>query len=65
MSQDNAALVRNAYDAFARGDINAVLDAFDERIKFVVAENSLYYRGSPYVGRQEVAERIFGRIATE
>ena len=34
MSQDNIALVRGAYEAFQRGDIDAVLEAFDSNIEW-------------------------------
>jgi uncharacterized protein len=34
MSQGNIALVKSAYDAFQRGDIDAVLEAFDRDIKW-------------------------------
>jgi uncharacterized protein len=34
MIQGNIALVKSAYDAFQRGDIDAVLEAFDRDIKW-------------------------------
>src|SRR5947207_2367028 len=37
----------------------------DEHIEFSVAEHSVFYRGTPFMGRQEVAESIFRRLGTE
>jgi ketosteroid isomerase-like protein len=34
-------------------------------VQFVVAENSLYYRGTPYVGKQEIGEKLFARVGAE
>jgi ketosteroid isomerase-like protein len=64
MSKQNVDLVRAAYAAFGRGDINAVLDLMDPKIDFRVAENSLYYRGSAYVGRDDVGS-LFARIPVD
>jgi hypothetical protein len=64
MSKQNVDLVRSTYAAFGRGDINAVLDLMDPKIDFRVAENSPYYRGSAYVGRDDVGS-LFARIPVE
>ena len=65
MSTTNLDLLRKAYDAFARGNIGAVLDVMTDDVQFVVAENSPYYRGTPYVGKQEIGEKLFARVGTE
>lgn len=65
MSQANVDLLRRAYDAFARGDIGSVLDVMTDDIQFVVAENSLFYRGVPYSGKQEIAEKIFAPTGSQ
>ena len=65
MSQQNVDLLRRAYEWFARGDVASVLDVMTDDIQFVVAENSLFYRGTPYVGKQEIAEKVFGRVGSE
>ena len=65
MSEANVDLLRWAYDAFARGDIPSVLSVMTDDVQFVVAENSPYYRGTPYVGKQEIAEELFSRVGTE
>lgn len=65
MCKANVDLLRNAYNAFAHGDIPSVLDAMTDDVQFVVAENSPYYRGTPYVGKQEIEENIFARVGAE
>ena len=65
MSQANVNLLRRSYDAFARGDIASVLEFMTDDIQFVVAENTPYYRGAPYVGKHEVGEKVFGRAGAE
>jgi uncharacterized protein len=65
MSQANVDLLRQAYDAFARGDVASVLGVMTDDVQFVVAENSMLYRGTPYVGKQEIGEKVFGRVGAE
>jgi uncharacterized protein len=65
MSQENIELVRSHYEAFARGDVEAALQMMDEQIEFRVAEHSVFDRGTPFMGRQEVAEHIFRRLGAE
>jgi uncharacterized protein len=65
MSQQNVDLVRSHYEAFTRGDVTAALQMMDEQIEFRVAENSVFYDGTPFIGREEVAEKIFRRLGTE
>jgi ketosteroid isomerase-like protein len=65
LSKTNVELLRWAYDAFARGDIPSVLSVMTDEVQFVVAENSPYYRGTPYVGKQEIGEKLFARVGAE
>jgi ketosteroid isomerase-like protein len=65
LSKTNVELLQRAYDAFARGDIGSVLDVMTDDVQFVVAENSPYYRGTPYVGKQEIGEKLFARVPEE
>jgi uncharacterized protein len=65
MRQQNIDLVRGLYDAFARGDVPAVLSAFDENIEWSEAENFLYSDQNPYIGPQAVLEGVFMRIVSE
>jgi ketosteroid isomerase-like protein len=65
MSQQNVELVRRHYEAFARGEVETALQMRDEQIEFRVAEHSVFDRGTPFRGRQEVTGRIFRRLGTE
>ena len=62
MSQQNVELVKSAYAAFARHDIESLFKIFDENIVFNLAENSPYYAGRPLEGQQELSEKLFARI---
>ena len=61
----NSQIIRNIYDAFARGDAAAVLATFDPQIRWMEAENFSYADGNPYIGPQRVAEGVFGRLMAE
>lgn len=61
----SADIVNGMYTAFGKGDVPAVLGAFDPQIHWVDAENFLYAEGNPYVGPQAVAEGIFQRIVSD
>jgi ketosteroid isomerase-like protein len=50
----NVDLVKAAHDAFGEGDIEAVLDILDERIKWTIPASLPY--GGVYNGRKEVAQ---------
>jgi ketosteroid isomerase-like protein len=54
MKPDNAAIVRKAYDDFARGDIPAVLAAFDPGITWHVPGHSPL--SGVYTGHDEVVD---------
>lgn len=55
-------IVKGIYDAFGRGDVAAVLDAFDAHINWREADGFIYADGNPYIGPQRVAEGVFQRI---
>ena len=61
----NGDIVKALYDAFGKGDVPAVLAAFDPEIQWREAENFLYADGNPYVGPQAVAEGVFQRIVSD
>jgi uncharacterized protein len=61
----NGETVRNIYEAFGRGDVPAVLGAFDPAIEWREAEGFLYADGNPYVGPGAVASGVFQRIVTD
>ena len=56
MSEDNLDVVRRGYDAFGRGDINALLELFDEQIHWVTPGPSELATSGRRTGRQEVGQ---------
>ena len=65
MSASTVAVVRGIYDAFAAGDIPAVLGAMSPEIVWMEAENFPYADGNPYIGPQAVLEGVFARCGGE
>ena len=61
----NGERVHALYEAFGRGDVPAVLGAFDPGIQWREAENFRYADRNPYVGPQAVAEGVFLRISSD
>jgi len=59
----NVELIKNLYQAFAQGDIPAVLQSFDENIEWTEAEGFPY--GGTYRGGEAVVENVFMKLATE
>ena len=60
---NNVELIKNLYQAFAAGDIPAVLQSFDENIEWTEAEGFPY--GGTYRGHQAIVENVFMKLATE
>ena len=58
-------LIRSLYDALARGDAETVLGALDEDVVWNEAEGGPLAVDNPYVGPDEVAEGILGRLTEE
>ena len=50
---------RGMYEAFARGDVQAVLAAMDDTVEWVYPEGGLY---DTQVGPQAVAENVFAPV---
>lgn len=65
MSQGNVGVVRSVYEAFAKGDVPAVLAAMDPKIEWNEAENFPYADRNPYVGPNAVVEGVFARLGSE
>src|SRR3712207_9471290 len=65
MSQENVRVVRDIYDAFGQGDVEAVLERMDRDIEWNEAENFVYADGNPYTGPQAVLEGGFARLGCE
>ena len=61
----NGDIVKALYNAFSKGDVPAVLGAFDPQIEWKEADNFLYSEGNPYVGPQAVAEGVFQRLVSD
>lgn len=59
----NADIIRDLYEAFAKGDVPAVLGAFDDNISWTEAEGFMY--GGTYNGPNAVLENVFMRLGTE
>lgn len=53
------------YDAFAAGDVPALVASMDPGIVWNEAENFFHADGNPYMGPDAIAEGVFGRIGAE
>lgn len=56
MSKENVDLVRGMHDAFAAGDVAAVLASMHPEIVWNEAESFPYADGNPYIGPQAVGD---------
>ena len=65
MSQQNVALVQGIYDAFASGDVPAVLGAMSPDIVWNEAENFPLADGNPYVGPEAILHGVFARLGSD
>ena len=54
--------VRGLYDAFARGEVGKVLEAFDPKIEWNEAEHVTFWTGSSFVGTDAVVQGVLARI---
>jgi ketosteroid isomerase-like protein len=59
---DNVKLVEAAYEGFARGDIQPLLDILDENVEWHEAEHVPYWPGGPFVGPQAILEGVVARL---
>ncbi len=64
---DNVDFLKKTYEAFARGDVPAVLEAMSPDIVWHEAEGHPYESptGEPFVGPNAVMENVFMRIMAE
>lgn len=62
---DNLAIMEQAHEDFARGDVPAVLALFDGDIHWYEAEGNPWWQGQPAVGPAQVVAQVFARIAEE
>ena len=63
MSKENVALVQGIYDAFASGNVPAVLGAMSPDIVWNEAENFPLADRNPYVGPDAILQGVFARLA--
>ena len=61
----NGERVHAIYEAFGKGDVPAVMGAFDTRVQWQEAESFRYADRNPYIGPQAVAEGVFLRISSD
>lgn len=59
----NVAVVRAMYDAFARGDVDAVLERLDPAVRWTEADGFPY--AGTYEGPEAVLEGVFARLGAE
>ena len=63
MGQANVELVRGVYDAFARGDVEAIFAAMKRDIEWDESEGMPY--GGVYHGREAIVANVFGPILAD
>ena len=62
----NVQFAKDIYAAFGRGDIPAVLAAFDSEVQWREAEGNPYQPdGTPWIGPQAILEMLFVRLGAE
>ena len=62
----NVEILKDAYQAFHRGDVPSVLGVFDPNIEWREAEGNPYKPdGEPWVGADAIVHSLFMRLATE
>lgn len=59
---NNVDTLRAGYDAFAKGEIQKVLELFDQKIEWHEAEHVTYWPGGPFVGPQAIVDGVLARI---
>lgn len=61
----SVSIIRSVYDAFARGDISALMQHFHPQIEWREAEGFTYADGNPYIGPDRVLHGVFARIGAD
>ncbi len=64
-SPDNLSIIQKLYGDFAKGDIEAVGKAMDEKIEWNEAENFPFADGNPYIGFDAILKGVFSRVGSE
>ena len=60
---DNVAIVTDAYEALAQGDVNTFLDTLDGQVEWHLPEHHPLWPGKAFVGPQAVLEGHLARVA--
>jgi ketosteroid isomerase-like protein len=58
-------IVRGMYEAFADGNVEAVVARLDPKVEWNEAEHFPYADGNPYIGPQAVVQGVFQRLGSE
>jgi hypothetical protein len=62
----NLEVAKGAYEAFGRGDIPSVLEAFDSNIEWREAEGNPYEpKGNPWFGGDAITQNLFVKLGSE
>ena len=62
----NLPVIQNVYEAFGKGDLPAVLEAFDPEIEWREAENNPYQMsGKAWIGGDAVTRNLFVKLAED
>lgn len=62
----NIDVVKNAYEAFADGDMEAFLGAMDPDMEWREAEGNPYIpSGDPFIGPEEILNNLFKKLGEE
>jgi ketosteroid isomerase-like protein len=61
----NVEILRAGYEAFAKGDVQAVLRLFHPAIEWNEAEHVTYWTGGPFRGGDQIVAGVFARIAQD
>ena len=62
-ARSNVQIVRHLYDAFASGDIPALLANFDPQMEWVAAEGAPY--PGTFLGPNDILTNLFARLSSE
>lgn len=65
MSTENVEIIRSLYQAFAAGDVPAVLDLMTPDMVWSEADNFVYADRSPYRGHEAIVSGVFARLGGE
>jgi ketosteroid isomerase-like protein len=62
----NLEIIKDAYEALGRGDVGALLSAFDPQIEWREAESNPYQPdGSPWIGGEAVTTNLIIKLGSE